>query len=240
MTTLKTSHHNFSHEKKELKRLNDFLNSLSGRDKFTKWLQFTTKLAAYYLVSGQHKELSKRLNDLAVDLSQCRKGFRILKTLGEVDKFFEALESKKDLMLKIFKVAMAMLYAVYWYYDSKAYLAKAKFLPNLNLSVINVTASKWLLWALLCQLVIEFTLIHRLHETRRKEKEEEEDPTQTNVQLLERHLTLITVLGDLVVCINQTLYDKALFGRPFNEGFVTFCGFFSSVVGVYLVYPSSK
>jgi len=230
----------FTLEKKELRRFNDFLNSLGGRDKFSKLLQFTSKLLSYHLVVGQHVDLSKRFNDLAADLSQCRKGFRLFKSLNEADKFFEALESKKDLLLKMMKLAMAILYAVFWYYDAKAYLAKAKFLPNAVPSALNITAGRWWFAALIFQIFIEVVLIHRLYDKRRKEKDEDDDVTQTNMELFEKHLSMITLLGDFIVCVNQAQYDKALLGRPFHEGFVIASGFISSVIGVYQAYPNRK
>jgi len=240
MSRVKSLPQGFTLEKKELRRFNDFLNSLGGRDKFTKWLQYVSKLLAYHLVTGQHTDLSKRLNDLAGDLSQCRKGFRLFKSLNEVDKFLEAFESKKDFLLKILKLAMAVFFAVHWYYDTKAYLAKAKFLPNAVPSALNITAGRWLFVALIFQIFIELLLLQKLYDKRRKEKDEDDDVTQTNMELFEKHLSMITILGDFIVCVNQAQYDQALLGRPFHEGFVIASGFISSVIGVYQVYPTRK
>ncbi|ETO28582.1 hypothetical protein RFI_08550 [Reticulomyxa filosa] len=193
-----------------------------GRDKFTKWLQYASKLLAYLLVTGKHKEYAQRLNDLAADLSQCRKGFRLLKSLNEVDRFSAFLEMNEELALKVLRkeekrskgehlfflspllsLGMALFYGVYWYYDAKVYLAKAKFLTNAPAAALNVTAGKWWFGGLLCQLIISILMIKRYRDTsfkhisdtfffflKKNEEADDEDTSKTDANLKSEYFSL--------------------------------------------------
>jgi len=223
-------------DKKELRRVVTFLNELGGRDKFTKWMQFASKFIAYLLVTGQRKELSQRLNDLAADLSQCRKGFRLFRSLQEVDKISATLEGKEDQLMKLFTVLMAVFYAVFWYYDAKVYFAKAKFLKNATPATLNISAGRWWFCGLVCQLVVSILKIKKIQETKSKEEKKGEDTSKMQASLFNEHLSIVALMGDFVCCINQAQYDKIL-GRQFNDGFVSGAGLFSASIGIYQAFP---
>ena len=121
-------------------RFTKFISDANGRDKFSKSLQYGTRLLFYILASSAENtndatklELSKQCKKLSGGVSTSRKCNRLLKSFVEYQKIISLItEANDDSILVGLKICYSFAYALYWYYDNKVFLGKVGYWKDLD------------------------------------------------------------------------------------------------------------
>ena len=142
---------------REFSRFTSFVSSANGRDKFSKSLQYGSRLLFYILAqSGEvnndiHKlELSKQMKSLSGGVSTSRKCNRLFKFLVEYEKMMKLIvEPNNDATLVGLKLCYSFAFALYWYYDNKVFLGKIGYWKDLDIKGNTIKGSRWWLLGLM-------------------------------------------------------------------------------------------
>jgi len=213
----------------ELNRFVGLIQSMNGRDKLSKTLQFITKLAALELMVGK-ADLAKRFASLSSEISMARKCDRLFKTLAEVKKVIETLSQGKDTTTQTLTILSTVGFGMYWFYDNKVFLTKAKFMPTWNAAQDNLAGSRWWLMGVIFQIALIWISLQKANRQSRSPNDSLKASGEKAV--LENRIQLLAAVTDLICAVDAAEVFK------FSEKTVTISGLASAFCGLYLALPA--
>ena len=104
----------------EINRVALFFNKTSGRDQFSKSIQFLSRLLMHFTKKSK-PELSARLNILCNTMADARKLFRLFKTINEYQltkDFIDKPPADWDELDFLFNILIRLGFAGYWVFDN--------------------------------------------------------------------------------------------------------------------------
>jgi peroxin-11B len=211
------------------------LESTQGRDKFSKLLQYASKLTAWYLLSYQpeQKDLAGRLGKLEKGTANARKLFRLLRPIAFAKKVMD-LASKGGQMTvsEALQLGTAAGYGNYFFADH--------FLWLIRLGVIKGDENyyaKWSSYGWLIALCFALTsdLLDLLKYLNKSQAVSYNTPPQELAQLKQQRqkltLNFTKNVSDLCVSLSSTKLTT------FPDWWLGICGISASLVGFYELWP---
>jgi hypothetical protein len=223
----------------ELARFVNLLNTLNGRDKFAKAVQYAARLTAFMIAAGytsHDAEVGKRLSKLSGAMSQTRKGFRLLKSLSELEGLIQILQSDRDLLVKVLSIIGGSCFAVYWHYDTKVFLAKIGYVDG-SAADFSLRGGQWWFVGLTARIILAFVLLQReiaqRNELQRESAKNLDQILKLNASISGKKLSLVINLLDMFSCLHQSQL------REFGDGVLGTTGLVSAMLTLYKLYPSA-
>ncbi|KAF0693616.1 Aste57867_15481 [Aphanomyces stellatus] len=223
-------------------------SELEGRDKLTKFCQYSSRGLAFVVLSTDPKSvLGQRLTALYKATQAARKAFRVGKSLNcfpKIDATLnnKTLASKDQSLMFVQDVGMCCFFL----FDNIQFFANAKVLPFDSARAGENGGYFWF-----CANVAGFILAY---EALQKEAEKEaellkggETNAQAQLQALrdvrfKKSLTLLKVTCDLIVSCNTAgvRIPERLFGRKLNDGVIGALGCVSAAVVLHNLWGKRK
>jgi hypothetical protein len=225
-----------------------FSNKTEARDKFTKAIQYISKLFAWALAE-KDKSLHKKFSDLSSMAKESRKIFRLFRSLQEVKNITEKL---RDLLIKkhktpiLLEIMSRIGYLIYWVFDNFYLLASVKIIKSNSATHFSKVAHMgWLfgiLWAILKNL---YELIYLLsnkdisiglmyeHSFNNKEYYHRIIREQEILRLL---IEILGKLGDIIPACSGSGLDKKYFRLEFSDGAIGIGGAISSCIAMWGIW----
>lgn len=209
------------------------MNTLSGRDKFAKTTQYSGKLIAWLCLKSNNEELKTIMNNLSSNMSTTRKGFRLLKSINDMNLIVKTLNNSdnKDLLMKCCQIISSIGFIFYWYHDNKIFLIKSKVIKG-DHKIEALKGGKWWLLALILHL---FILLSKLRNVN-KNSDLKNNESKKKKDLFKLKISLICFIGDFICCLNQSQVDKNILGNSFNNGILGVAGLSSALTAIYGIY----
>lgn len=211
------------------------LESTQGRDKFSKLLQYVSKLTAWYLLSYQpeQKDLAGRLGKLEKGTANARKLFRLFRPISFAKKVLDlASKGPQMTVTEALQLGQAAGYGNYFFADHFIWL--------IRLGVIKGDEnyySKWSSYGWLIALVFALTsdLLDLLKYLNKAQTITSATTQQEIVQLKQQRqkltLNFTKNVGDLCVSLSSTKLTT------FPDWWLGLCGIAASLVGFYELWP---
>ncbi|CEP00389.1 Peroxisomal biogenesis factor 11 [Plasmodiophora brassicae] len=211
--------------------------SYAGRDKFTKTIQYGSRLLMYLLLQNDPKSaLGQRFKGLFAMTRDARKLWRIPNTFSEYKTILAALDNTKDgTLIQTLTILSRASFAWYWINDNLVYLCKAKFLTR-DAAEWTLHANRGWFFGIVFGLLINFIQLRDNFEKEEAAKGSPESATVLSNLRKERttiYLKIIAGFGDLPVAANGFNLTQAIFGRQFNDGVLGAGGLISALIGAY-------
>jgi len=107
-----------------------FIDTIKGRDKLTKIVQYSSRAAKHYLLAADPKsEWGHRFEGLYSTTATGRKLFRMGKSLNEIETLRNLLTKgdENDPIKYYLTIVKQLSFMSYWFFDNIGYLIRAKF-----------------------------------------------------------------------------------------------------------------
>eukprot|EP00300_Choanocystis_sp_HF-7_P032087 c420_g1_i1.p1 GENE.c420_g1_i1~~c420_g1_i1.p1 ORF type:complete len:246 (+),score=55.17 c420_g1_i1:75-812(+) len=219
-----------------LAKMLEYMATTAGRDKMCRTVQYLSNyLHTYY---GPKDATAVRLKGLASALSMARKGFRMFKWLESYDQILK-LDAEKDIVLRTTAGLKAVGFGLYLAYDNWIFLAKAGAIIDPALDAKVVLAYKFWFVGLICSLLRQAYQGYGLHRQRQAQLAANAGPSdalrKTDAAIHKLSIGVAKDLADMMLPLKQLGWGGPL--CP-SERFASFCGFLSSLIGAYQLWPA--
>jgi len=245
------------------------LLTLDGRDKFTKVLQYWSRLLAWWLVTGSSAQ--KRANSLKVSLTTSRKAFRLGRSVMEIQKlqdqgFWEWLlrnsssETDSDPAWKVLGTALKTIGLLgFWAFDNASFLTGSGVLDDYSVQEPKVRLQKRQQLAASCSILANrsyfagsvaglITSWRSYREQREKLRQlllecnhDEQVIKKAKQEQFVLFLALLKSCCDVLVFSNNPGLDfwKKARGKKMHEGLHCVAGLLSASTVLYNKYPNA-
>ena len=228
-----------------------FFNKAEARDKFSKSVQYLSRLMMFATVN-LNPDISKRFELLFKGMADARKLFRLFKWVNEYQKTMEFLDQppadwdEKDLILNILA---RVSFSVYWIFDNLFILSKLKVIRQ-NTDGFRVASAFFWWLGLLFNLVIAFLKLSTLKiEENSLIKLSEQNPEKSGAlkdrfSLIKKirntqYRAIIKSLGDLITSAAGWGIGEQ-FGMHFNDAHIGIGGSVSALITCWELYPEAQ
>lgn len=212
-----------------------FLESTQGRDKFSKLLQYTSKFAAWYLLSYQpeEKDLAGRFGKLEKGTASARKLFRLLRPVAFAKKVLDlASKGSQMTVTEGLQLGTAAGYGNYFFADHFVWLIRLGVIKGDEQYYAKWSAYGWLI-ALLFAITADILDVFRYMA---KSQQVTQNSSAQELTQLKQHrqkliLNFTKNIGDFCVSLSSTKL------KTFPDWWLSICGIAASLVGFYELWP---
>lgn len=224
-----------------IERVTGYLSDSTGRDKFSKLVQYTAKLTAWYLLTQNPKdETGLRFKGLSGAVSEARKLPRLLKSLNELQTISKLVSSNNATSLpSMLKIVGRVGWANYWLFDNLIFLNKAKFTQVKSIDVAYYSYAGWTV-GLVCEVLLKlndlYANVSRVDSLQRDLRDAVDDKESESIKRSLRQLANARVRLLFEIFNNVCDLTSALNGMKitqFSEGVVSVAGVLSAVISGY-------
>ena len=116
-----------------------FSNRTESRDKFTKALQYGSKLLSWVYIY-KNRLYHKRFNDLYVLTRDSRKVFKLFRTLQETKNILDKIKDllwKKEKVPIVLDILSRLGFMIYWIFDNLVILNRLKLIQSDNINTLS-------------------------------------------------------------------------------------------------------
>lgn len=211
-----------------------FLDTLSGRDKTLRFVQYFSRFLTYQLFQADPKsELGARLQLLYKGLSTHRKVFKLGKFVDEYEKFKKVLAEAKEDLKKTLTLALRFFMGVFLVLDNLVWATSLKII-KLEKDPLKKRAYYFRLTAAFLNASIVAITMTETQEKIKKAKGDElvkvEEKQSANL------VAMVKNLCDIVTYSNSAKVVEALIGRSYDDGTIGLLGSVSAVAGGYAAW----
>lgn len=217
-----------------------FTDSAEGRDKFSKVLQYGSRLIMWFFLKNDPKsEWGLRFQGLFAMVRDARKLARLGKIFNEYQSALN-LASKGDVASNLqFLGRFGM--AAYWFFDNVVFLGKAKFLQVDLVKMGEYSFYGWFLGLSFTMLALIVKLKNNLDaETERRAKlvspdkeistKARADASKLTAEFQQINTDIVKTTGDWIVASNAVKLPLNTLGFALNDGVIGFCGLLSGLI----------
>jgi peroxin-11B len=220
-----------------MEKLIAFSNRTEGRDKFTKAIQYGSKIISWAFMYN-NRQYHKRFNELYILSRDSRKVFKLFKTIQETKTIIDKIKDllwKEDKIPVVLDILSRLGFMLYWVFDNLVILNRFKLIHNENVSSFSyVSHLGWLigiLWQLLKNvyeliriLMNENYIVEDCFGNQTKHDRREE---------IKNHvINIVGNLGDLLPASSGVNLPERIFGYQFSDGLNGLGGLISAIVQI--------
>lgn len=218
-----------------------FSNKTEARDKFTKAIQYSSKLLAWALLNV-NRSYHRRFNELYLMARDSRKIFRLFKSIQEMKTIYDKIKDllwKREKVPVLFEILSRVGYLIYWVFDNLFILASVRMLKTKSdsLNYLSYIAHMgWLIgigWALLKNI---YEILNLLLSKNKNMNDDEFSEFNRQKEIINLLIRIVGRCGDLIPASSGVNLPEKLLGIQLNDGVVGLGGLLSSVVAMWALW----
>jgi peroxin-11B len=214
-----------------------FSNRTEARDKFTKAIQYSSKLIAWALLYN-NRIYHKRFNDLYILTRDSRKVFKLFKTIQETKNILDKLKDllwKKDKIPVVLEIFSRLGFMIYWVFDNLVILNRLKLIQSDDVNFYSYLSHYgWLIgiiWSLLKN-VYELICILKDKNYKREDRFGNETKFDRKEEIVNHFISIVGNLGDMLPASSGVYLSEKLFGFQLSDGLIGLGGFVSAFIQI--------
>jgi hypothetical protein len=220
-----------------------FSNRTESRDKFTKALQYGSKLLSWVYIY-KNRLYHKRFNDLYVLTRDSRKVFKLFRTLQETKNILDKIKDllwKKEKVPIVLDILSRLGFMIYWIFDNLVILNRLKLIQSDNINTLSYWSHfGWVVaifWSLLKNI---YELISILKNSNYTKEDNLGNETKINrkEEIINHLINILGNMGDMLPASSGIFLPEKLVGHPLSDGIAAFGGLISAIIQIRDLWKS--
>jgi hypothetical protein len=220
-----------------------FSNRTESRDKFTKALQYGSKLLAWAYMY-KNRLYHKRFNDLYILTRDSRKVFKLFRTLQETKNILDKVKDllwKKDKVPIVLEILSRLGFMIYWIFDNLVIMNRLKLIRSDDVNFLSYWSHfGWVIaifWSLLKN-VYELISILRNPNYTRQDHLGNETKIDRKGEIINHLINILGNLGDMLPAASGISLPERFVGYQLSDGIVAVGGLISALIQIRELWNS--